>query len=291
MDLKRYKVSPGQKVDLSAISTAPDKQHDKELIKEKLVESAQAISELQHKLFAENRRSLLIILQGMDSAGKDGTIKHLLTGLNPQGTQVHSFKHPTYLELEHDFLWRHIQKLPQHGETAIFNRSHYENVLICKVHPELVLAERRPGIDTLKKVNKKFWQQRYEQINGFERGLTRNGITVLKFFLHLSFDEQRERFLSRIDNKEKHWKFSSADITERGFWKGYRDAYEQALEHTSTKMAPWYIVPADDKPYAHLLVARIVEERLRKMDPEFPPVDKKEAAFMRTAREQLMQGK
>ncbi|WP_345083765.1 PPK2 family polyphosphate kinase [Nemorincola caseinilytica] len=288
--MRKYKISPGEKVRLSEVATAPGKLHDEEELREKLAACVEEISALQYRLYAENRRSLLIILQGMDSSGKDGTIKHLMRGLNPQGTQVHSFKHPTDLELEHDFLWRHIQKIPQHGEIAIFNRSHYENVLICKVHPELVLAERRPGIDTVKKVDKKFWKERYEQINGFEKGLVRNGIEIVKFFLHLSFDEQRDRFFARLDNKEKHWKFSAADITERGFWPEYQKAYEQALEHTSTKKAPWYVIPADHKPFTHLQVARIVLEKLRKMDPQFPPEDKKETALLQKARKQLKQG-
>lgn len=291
MNTKHFRISPEQDVDLSEIATAPEKEQDHDVLKEKLKLCLEEISDLQYKLYAENRRALLIILQGMDSSGKDGTIKELMKGLNPQGVHVHSFKHPSDLELEHDFLWRHIQKLPQRGEIAVFNRSHYENVLICKVHPELVLAERRPDIDKLKKVNNAFWKDRYEQINGFEKGLHKNGIEVLKFFLHISYDEQRTRFLARIDNKEKNWKFSSADITERGFWKEYQKAYEQALHHTSTKIAPWHAIPANNKPYAHLLVARIVLEKLKKMNPKYPPTDAKETELMQTARSLLVQGK
>lgn len=291
MNIHKYKVQPEEAVKLSKKATAPGKAIGKEELQEKLSKCLEKISDLQYKLYAENTRSLLIILQGMDSAGKDGTIKQLMRGLNPQGVHVHSFKHPTDVELEHDFLWRHIQKLPQRGEIAIFNRSHYENVLICKVHPELVLAERRPGIDKLKKVNAKFWKERYEQITEFEKGIAKSGIEIVKFFLHLSYDEQRKRFIARIDDREKHWKFSSGDITERAFWKDYQKAYQQALLHTSTNTAPWHIIPADDKPYAHLLVARIILEKLQEMAPQYPAVDKKEADMMQKARNLLTHGK
>lgn len=290
MDTKNCRVPPEKNLKLSKVPTAPEKGLDEDVIKDKLKACLEEISDLQYKLYAENRRSMLIILQGMDSSGKDGTIKELMKGLNPQGVKVHSFKHPSDLELEHDFLWRHILQLPQRGEIAIFNRSHYENVLICRVHPKLVLAERIPGIDKVSKIDDAFWKERYGYINGFEKGLAKNGIEVLKFFLHISFDEQRKRFLSRIDNKEKHWKFSSADITERGYWKEYQKAYEQAMAHTSTKNAPWHAIPADNKPYAHLLIARIILERIKKMDPQFPPVDAQETAMMQKAREQLLNG-
>ncbi len=287
MNWKECKVKPGHDVRLSKADTHPGKQTDKDELKEQLAKYVAEISDWQYRLYAENRQSLLIILQGMDSSGKDGTIRQIMNGVNPQGVQVHSFKHPSELELEHDFLWRHSQKLPEHGEITIFNRSHYENVLISKVHPEIVLAERLPGIDKIKKVDKEFWKARYKQINNFEKNIDQNGTRILKFFLHLSKDEQRERFLERIDNKEKHWKFSSGDITERGFWKEYQHAYEEALTQTSTKIAPWYIIPADDKSYAHVLIGKIIVEQLKKMNPTFPPVDKKEEDLMRQAREAL----
>lgn len=288
MNWNTCKVKPGKDITLSKISTQADiKKAGKKDLKLQLSGDIEAIAKLQYKLYAESRQSLLIILQGMDSAGKDGTIKHIMSGVNPQGVVVYSFKHPSALELEHDYLWRHAQKLPEHGKIAIFNRSHYENVLISKVHPEIVLAERLPGIDSISKVDKIFWKKRYKQINYFEKNTVQNGTQILKFFLHLSKEEQRKRFLERIENKERHWKFSSSDITEREFWTAYEDAYEQALKHTSTKIAHWYVIPADDKPYAHLLISRIILEKLKQMNPAFPPTDKKEKALMQQAKEKL----
>jgi len=286
----QYKVQPGSEPNLSKVDTLPAKKHDKEEMKAELVKCVEEISLLQYKLYAEDRQSLLIVLQGMDSSGKDGTIRQIMSGVNAQGVKVVSFKHPSMQELEHDFLWRHVQELPEHGTIVIFNRSHYENVLISKVHPEIVLSERLPGIDKISKITKKFWKERYRQINDFEKGIDRNGTRVLKFFLHMSKEEQRLRFLERIENKDRHWKFSSADITERAYWKQYREAYEDALQHTSTRIAPWYIIPADDKPFAHLLIARIIRDRLRKMDPRFPEVDKEEQALMKQAHEKLKRG-
>lgn len=292
MNWNKYKVKPNKDLRLSKFATQFHiKQSDKKEIKIELLNDIKEIAKLQNKLYAENRQSLLIILQGMDSAGKDGTIKHIMNGVNPQGVVVNSFKHPSTLELEHDYLWRHAQKLPEHGQITIFNRSHYENVLISKVHPEIVLAERLPDIDNINKIDKLFWQNRYQQINYFENNMVQNGTHIVKFFLHLSKHEQRNRFLERIDNKEKHWKFSSDDITEREFWEDYQDAYEQALKHTSTKTAPWYIIPAGDKLYTHLLVGKIILEKLKKMNPSFPPVDKKEKELLKQAKEKLKKEK
>jgi len=289
MNWNKCKVKPNQHFKLSKIETrAGTKQPDKEELKAKLANDVAEIAQLQNKLFAENRQSLLIILQGMDSAGKDGTIKQIMSGVNPQGVLVHSFKHPSDLELEHDYLLRHAQKLPEHGQITIFNRSHYENVLISKVHPKLILAERLPGIHSVDDIDKDFWNKRYKQINYFEKNMVQNGTHILKFFLHLSKQEQCKRFLERIENKEKHWKFSSNDITERDFWDDYQTAYEQAIKHTSTKIAPWYIIPADDKSYAHLLIGRIILEKLKTINPAFPPIDKKEKEFMNMAKEKLL---
>ena len=288
MKWNKCKVKPNKSFILSKIDTRSNiKQADKKELKIKLLHDIGEIAKLQYKLFAENRQSLLIILQGMDSSGKDGTIKHIMCGLNPQGVRVHSFKHPSALELDHDYLWRHAQKLPEHGQITIFNRSHYENVLISKVHPELILAERLPDIKSVDNIDKNFWNNRYEQINYFEKNTIQNGTSILKFFLHLSKEEQRNRFLERIDNKEKHWKFSSDDITERARWTDYQFAYEQAFKHTSTKIAPWYIIPADDKLYAHLLIGRIILEKLKKMNPSFPTIDKKEEELMKLAKKKL----
>jgi PPK2 family polyphosphate:nucleotide phosphotransferase len=288
MKLDRYKVRPNSDIQLSKFGTHSD--HlipDEKNLKGKLLADIDEIAALQNKLYAESRQSLLIILQGMDSAGKDGTIKHIMSGINPQGVLVYSFKHPSSLELEHDYLWRHAQKLPEHGQITIFNRSHYENVLISKVHPEIVLAERLPGILNTQQIGKNFWKERYRQINYFEKLTVQNGTQIVKFFLHLSKKEQARRFLERIENKEKHWKFSSNDITERKYWADYRSAYEQALNHTSTKIAPWYIIPADDKTYAHLIIGKLILEKLKKMNPNFPPTGKKEEKLMKKAKEEL----
>ena len=285
MNWNKSKVNPNEILNLSKINTHSGiKNIRKKELKAKLAKNIGVISTLQNRLFAENRQALLIILQGMDSSGKDGVIKHIMSGVNPQGVWVYSFKHPSALELEHDYLWRHAQKLPEHGQITIFNRSHYENVLISKVHPEIVLAERLPGINNIDKVDKDFWIKRYEQINSFEKRNSETGTSILKIFLHLSKYEQRNRFLERIKHKEKHWKFSSSDITERKFWDAYQDAYELALKNTSTKIAPWYIVPADDKLYAHILISKIILEKLKEMNPQFPPTDKKEKELMKKSK-------
>ena len=290
MNFNNYSVNPNKDFKLSKINTSSGKKQTKKKgLKEELLGYFEEIAKLQNKLFAENRQSLLIILQGMDSAGKDGTIKAIMKGLNPQGVLVHSFKHPSIIELEHDFLWRHAIKLPEHGQITIFNRSHYENVLISKVHPEIVLSERLPGIDSIDKVDKKFWSMRYKQINYFEEMNTQNGTCVLKFFLHISKKEQCNRFLDRIENKEKHWKFTSEDIAERRFWNSYEDAYEQTFKHTSTKTAPWYIIPADDKPFAHLLVCKIILEKLTNMNPSFPTINNTEIELMQQAKKELIE--
>lgn len=260
------------------------KSHKQNISKDSLVSDIEEISKLQNKLYAEDRQSLLIIFQGMDSAGKDGTIKHIMKGVNTQGVQVISFKHPSTQELEHDYLWRHTIKLPENGQIVIFNRSHYENVLISKVHPELVLAERLIDYEKLSKIDKAFWKLRYKQINQFEKRNIETGTHILKFFLHISKDEQCKRFLDRITNQHKHWKFSSNDIEERKYWSKYQDAYEQAIKHTSTKIAPWFIIPADDKMCAHILIGRIILEKLKEMNPTFPPKTKQEQKYMQKAK-------
>jgi PPK2 family polyphosphate:nucleotide phosphotransferase len=288
MNIDNYKVKSKKYFKLSKLGTSSTfKQPEEKELKKMLLNDTEKIAALQYKLYAENRQSLLIILQGMDSSGKDGSIKHIMSGVNPQGVLVHSFKHPSDLELEHDYLWRHYQKLPEHGQIAIFNRSHYENVLISKVHPKIVLAERMPGIDSIEKIGKNFWAKRYKQINHFEKSITESGTHILKFFLHLSKPEQCKRFLERIENKEKHWKFSSNDIIERGYWDDYQKAYEKAIINTNTKTAPWYIIPADVKWFAHLLIGNIISQELKKMNPTFPSVDKEEEVFMVQASEKL----
>jgi len=285
---QQYRVSSGKGLNLADFATsAPIKEPGAKELQAIFKKDREAISDLQNRLYAENRQSLLIILQGMDSAGKDSFIKHIMDGINPQGLAVHSFKHPSGQEQAHDYLWRHYIYLPEQGQIGIFNRSHYENVLISKVHPEIVLAERIPCIDKLDKVNKAFWAERYNQINTFEDVLIQNGTQILKFFLHLSKSEQRKRFLDRIENKEKHWKFSSADISERSFWDDYQHAYEQAIKHTSSKKSPWHIIPADDKWYTHLIAGTIILDKLKEMNPTYPPVTKEESDLMRRARAKL----
>ncbi len=257
---------------------------EEDRLKGRLAQDIEEISMLQNKLYAEDRQSLLIILQGMDSAGKDGTIKYIMKGVNPQGVSVVSFKHPNNEELEHDYLWRHTIHLPEHGQIVIFNRSHYENVLITKVHPELILAEHLVDYDKESKIDNEFWKQRYNQINNFEKWNIETGTQILKFFLHISKEEQCIRFLARINNIEKHWKFSSNDIEERKYWAHYQEAYEQAIKHTSTKLAPWYIIPADDKLFAHCLIGSIILEKLKEMNPMFPPKTKQEHEYMQKAK-------
>jgi PPK2 family polyphosphate:nucleotide phosphotransferase len=231
--------------------------------------------------YADNRHSLLLIFQAMDAAGKDSVIKHVMSGVNPQGCQVYSFKHPSAEELEHDFLWRASKDLPERGRIGIFNRSYYEEVLIVRVHPELLKAEALPD-DCMNQKN--IWEQRYRSINNFEQHLYCNGTRVIKFFLHVSKEEQRQRFLSRIDEAQKNWKFSPTDIKERKYWKEYMKAYEACLSGTSTAIAPWYIVPADDKHNAQLIVSQIIVNTLKSLNMSYPkisPTRKKELQSMR----------
>lgn len=234
------------------------------------------VVDLQPKLYAGRRYALLIIFQAMDAAGKDSAIAHTLSGLNPQGCEVYSFKQPSTEELNHDFLWRHYKALPEFGRIGVHNRSHYENVLITKVHPELLLNERLPGIDKVKDVDKKFWEQRYESIRAFERHLTNNGTVIIKFFLHVSKDEQKARFLKRIDDPTKNWKFSSADVNERQYFDDYMQAYEQAIQETSTKSCPWYVIPADKKWFTRIAISTIIHQTLKDMKLKYPVLQKEE---------------
>jgi PPK2 family polyphosphate:nucleotide phosphotransferase len=244
------------------------------------------LSRLQNLHYAANRNALLLVFQGMDSAGKDGTIKHVMSGVNPQGCQVFSFKHPSPTELEHDFLWRTTRDLPQRGKIGIFNRSYYEEVLITHVHSNILAGE---GLENDVHVAKKskFWKERYQSINDLEKHLHRNGTQIIKFFLHLSKEEQRKRFLARIDDPEKNWKFSDADIKERGFWDQYRTAYEDCLSTTSTECAPWYIVPADDKPTARLIVSQVILDVFAGFKMKFPKMDEQRVLELQNIRKQL----
>ena len=251
----------------------------------------QWLAEEQEMLYAQDRWSLLLVFQAMDAAGKDGTIKHVMSGVNPQGCQVSSFKQPSVMDLNHDFLWRYVKRLPERGSIGIFNRSYYEEVLVVRVHEEILKKQRLPpGL-----VGKRIWDERLADIARFEDYLARQGTIVLKFFLHLSLDEQKRRFLARLDRPEKHWKFSSADVRERQYWDDYMEAYEEAIRTTATKHAPWFVVPADNKWFTRLVVAAAIVEAVEMLDLEFPKVDaakKKELAAARTtlAREPSRRG-
>jgi PPK2 family polyphosphate:nucleotide phosphotransferase len=259
------------------------KEERKQFAERSLMQDVSALAEAQDRMYAADSWSILIIFQAMDAAGKDSTIKHVMSGVNPQGCQVYSFKQPSHEDLDHNFLWRYTRALPERGRIGIFNRSYYEEVLVVRVHPELVKAERIPDV----KIDRDFWTDRFEDINALERHLTRNGTVVLKFFLHISKDEQRKRFLKRLEDPKKHWKFSVSDLTERGFWKDYMMAYEEALSATSTKWAPWYIIPANHKWVTRGLVARILVSTIDKLDLRYPEVTPEQKEIIEQAKQQL----
>lgn len=246
------------------------------------------LAKMQDKLYAHDEYSILVVFQAMDAAGKDGSIKHVLSGLNPQGVKVASFKIPTSTELDHDFFWRHYKELPSRGMIGIFNRSHYENVLVTKVHPEYILNEKLPNINTIADVNSKFWKSRYEQINRFEKNLHENGTIIIKIFLHVSKEEQKIRFLDRINSPEKNWKFSLADAKERTYWDEYMKAYEDMLSATSTDYAPWFVVPADDKWFSRLCVTGIITEHFEKLKFNYPKVSKEQFAKLQEVKTALL---
>ncbi len=275
----------GDNVNLEKWPTLVHPVYESKIHYEKLLqEHVSQLSALQQLHYASNRHALLLIFQAMDAAGKDGAIRHVMSGVNPQGCQVFSFKHPSASELEHDFLWRSTRDLPERGRIGIFNRSYYEEVLIIRVHPELLSAEALvdpPAND------KKFWHQRYRSITDLERHLHANGTRIVKFFLHLSKEEQSKRFLARIDEPDKNWKFSTADIEERGFWKEYMRAYEECLSATSTSDAPWYVVPADDKENARLIVSQIVLDTFEGLKMRYPKVSAERERELQSIRKQL----
>jgi PPK2 family polyphosphate:nucleotide phosphotransferase len=239
-------------------------------------------------LYAHNRYGVLIILQALDAAGKDGAVKHILSGLNPVGVKVHNFKAPSTHELDHDYLWRHSIALPPRGEMAIHNRSHYENVLVTRVHPEYILRENLPGITRVEDITPDFWAKRFEQINRFEKNITENGTIVLKFYLHLSRDEQKKRLLQRIEEQPKHWKFDVNDLKERACWNEYQLAYEEAINATSMDHAPWFIIPADNKWFARLAIASVIYRSLSALDIHFPTVSREQLEALNRAKEQLL---
>jgi len=242
------------------------------------------LSHMQEKLYAQDRWALLLIFQAMDAAGKDGAIKHVMSGVNPQGCDVTSFKSPSNEELDHDYLWRTHKCIPARGKIGIFNRSYYEEVLVVRVHPPFLRAQKLP--DQL--ITKHIWDERYEDINSFERYLTRNGVVIRKFFLHVSKEDQKKRFLERLEDPKKNWKFSMADVQERAFWKDYQEAYEEMIQHTATKHAPWYIIPADNKWFTRLAVASAIIETLDELDLSFPEVDEEKKKELQAVRGSLL---
>ena len=287
MNLKRFLVKPGRRVDLrdyDSGDTAPfdDKKH----AGERLQRGIERLVELQELLYAEHRWAVLLIFQAMDAAGKDSAIKHVMSGLNPQGTEVTSFKRPSDGELDHDYLWRSAKALPERGRIGIFNRSHYEEVLVVRVHPEILQRQRLPA----PLVTKRIWRERFEDINAFERHLSRNGVLIRKFFLHVSKAEQRRRFLERLDDPAKHWKFAAGDLDERACWRDYMRAYEEVLSETSTDEAPWFVVPADHKWFTRIVIADLVVEALQSLDLAVPALPEGEARALAKARRRLESG-
>jgi len=267
----------------STFATSVKKPLDKAAAKKSVEKSVEKFAELQEKLYADNHHSLLLVFQGMDAAGKDSTINKVTSGVNPAGFQVFSFKKPSSEEMDHNFLWRCWQRMPERGRIGIYNRSYYEEVLVVKVHPAIVQSRRLPN----KEVNKQFWENRYNDIRSMEEHLANNGTRVVKFFLNVSKDEQRERFLSRLNTPEKHWKFSSADLNERRYWDEYQSAFRDALEATDKDRAPWYVIPADDKWNMRAVVAEIIVEELEELELEFPEPDAAEVALFDEARKEL----
>ena len=286
----KYKVENGKNFNLKSFDThvdfdlGPD---DKPLVKSTLQLGIDALADMQEILYAQDKWSLLLIFQAMDAAGKDGAIKHVLSGVNPQGCQVSSFKAPSSEELDHDFLWRCQKHLPERGRIGIFNRSYYEEVLVVRVHEEILQNQKLPK----KLITKNIWEERFEDISNFEKYLNRNGTIVVKFFLNISKEEQKKRFIDRIDEKDKNWKFSTGDVKERGYWEDYMFAYEEIIKHTSTPESPWYVVPSDDKYYARIVIMSAVLNALDKMNLEYPTVTKEKLAELEEIKKALLKEK
>jgi PPK2 family polyphosphate:nucleotide phosphotransferase len=284
---KEYRVTDGNKFQLKDVDPADTawlKAEHKDEAKDALKDGVEAIAGLQEMLYAQDKWAVLLIFQAMDAAGKDGAIKHVMSGVNPQGCQVFSFKAPTSEDLDHDFLWRCLRRLPERGRIGVFNRSYYEELLVVRVHPEILAKQKLPP----KFVGKNIWQQRFEDIRNVEQYLTRNGVVIRKFFLHVSKEEQLKRFLSRIDEPAKNWKFSATDARERQFWDQYMDAYEDAIRNTATKDAPWYVVPADNKWFTRLVVGAALIETLDSLNLSFPKIDAAQRAELAKAKELLV---
>jgi PPK2 family polyphosphate:nucleotide phosphotransferase len=284
--IKRYRIDDPEHFKLAAFDPADTGglDLDKDNAKAMLEQDVERLAKLQERLYAHDRWALLVVLQAMDAAGKDGVIKHVMSGVNPQGCEVHPFKAPNAEELDHDFLWRVAMRLPQRGRIGIFNRSHYEEVLVVRVHPEMLAHQKLPK----QVVGKDIWKQRFKDIRGFERHLARNGVAVVKFFLHISKEEQQQRLLARVDEPAKRWKFSMTDIAERKLWDKYMDAYEDAIRATSREEAPWYVVPADHKWFARLVVAAAMIDALDALDLEYPKVEGKALVELQQVRAALV---
>jgi PPK2 family polyphosphate:nucleotide phosphotransferase len=285
-------VSSGKGFKLSKFETDYD---HKMMTKEEgtllLKEGVRQLAEMQDKLYAHDQFSVLIVIQAMDAAGKDGVIKHVMSGLNPQGVKVNSFKVPTSTELDHDYFWRHYRELPARGEIGLFNRSHYENVLVTRVYPQYILNERLPGIERVEDIKPSFWERRFKQINRFEKNLHENGTVIMKFMLHVSRDEQKKRFLERIEDPSKNWKFSMGDLKARADWDKYMSAYDEMIRETSQPHAPWYIIPADDKWFARLSVAAIIHKHFERLKLSYPKPDQTLLDDLVKAKEMLMSEK
>ncbi len=285
MKTDKFLVPEGKKLNLKNYQTdfTGDYEDKKPAVKD-LAKNIERMTELQNILYAQNQHALLIIFQAMDAAGKDSAIKHVMSGLNPQGCEVTSFKQPSSEELDHDYLWRSMRKLPERGEIGIFNRSYYEEVLIVRVHPEILQMQQLPE---KMKTDKNIWKERFEQIRNFETYLADNGVHVLKFFLNVSKEEQKKRFLERINRPEKNWKFSAADAKERGFWDDYMQAYQDAMQNTSTKDAPWFIVPADHKWFTRVVVSTVIVNKMESLNLQYPQVSEEHLKSLAEAKELL----
>lgn len=285
--INKFKITDGDKFSLKDFDPAYADGFEKDDADEILSDLIAKTAELQATLLADNQYAVWIIFQAMDAGGKDSAIAHTMSGLNPQGCEVYSFKQPGPDDLAHDFLWRTHKVLPGYGRIGVHNRSHYENVLITKVHPELLLKEKLPGVKTVKDIDKKFWKNRYESIRNFEKHLSDNGMVIIKFFLNVSKKEQKKRFLERIDNPEKNWKFSAADIAERECWNDYMDAYEKAIQETATEQCPWYVIPADKKWFTRIAISTIVLDTLKGLKLKYQVLPKEEKEKLEEAKKLL----
>ncbi len=287
---KQYCVGNGRNFRLKDYPTDdyPEfKKNEKKIFKDWLQMGVETLAAMQDKMYAQDKWSLLLIFQAMDAAGKDGAIKHVMSGLNPQGCQVNSFKAPSAEELDHDFLWRCAKELPERGRIGIFNRSYYEEVLVVRVHEQILQSQNIPQ----KLITENIWEERFQDIRNFEEHLHRNGTIIIKFFLNLSPDEQKKRFIERIDNPDKNWKFSTGDVKERKYWNDYMNAYEQLIINTSTENSPWYVIPADDKPYARIAVAAAIISAMDSMDLKYPEVSAEKIEELQKIREELLTDK